>query len=117
MSAKSWMKDSYYHGRGPFGICNNMYRRPWPKRLCEDGTVIFEDGSDVKDVDVVMFCTGPCLCSDSNLKDCELCAAIAVQAAVTFLSRLRFAMRSYVRNAFMFERLCAVQGTTTQRDS
>lgn len=58
MSAKTWMKAEYSHQRGPFGVHGNMYRRPWPQRLCDDGSVLFEDGSSVADVDVVMFCTG-----------------------------------------------------------
>jgi Flavin-binding monooxygenase-like len=58
MSAKSWMKDSYYRERGPFGVRGNMWRRPWPRELCKDGSVVFEDGSRIEDVDVVMFCTG-----------------------------------------------------------
>jgi hypothetical protein len=59
MSAKTWMKDSYVNEHGPFGLHGNMYRRPWPQRFCADGSIVFEDGSVLPNVDVVMFCTGP----------------------------------------------------------
>eukprot|EP00892_Ulva_mutabilis_P007447 jgi/Ulvmu1/5074/UM021_0091.1 len=58
MSAKSWMKEEFAHVRGPFGPANNMYRRPWVSRMGSDGTIEFEDGSSVQDIDIVMFCTG-----------------------------------------------------------
>ena len=58
MSAKTWRKKEYEYEHGPFGPHNNMYRRQWPKKLHQDGTVEFEDGSRVEHVDVVMFCTG-----------------------------------------------------------
>ena len=58
MSAKTWMKPEFERDRGPFGLHGNMYRRSWPKELCRDGSVVFEDGSRVEHVDVVMFCTG-----------------------------------------------------------
>lgn len=58
MSAKTWMKEEFASVTGPFGEKNNMYRRPWISSMHADGSVEFEDGSSVQDIDIVMFCTG-----------------------------------------------------------
>lgn len=58
MSAKTWMKEEFASMTGPFGEKNNMYRRPWISCMHSDGSVEFEDGSSVQDIDIVMFCTG-----------------------------------------------------------
>jgi hypothetical protein len=55
-SAKTWMKD--FGLGGPFGPRNNVYRHSWIGKMHVDGTIEFVDGSVVKDMDIVMFCTG-----------------------------------------------------------
>lgn len=61
LSGKKWIKEEFAMMSAPFGGRANMLRRPWVSKMHTDGTVEFEDGSCVENIDVVMFCTGAAL--------------------------------------------------------
>lgn len=58
LSAMTWMKEEFALVTGAFGQKKNMHRRPWISRMHQDGSVEFEDGSLMPDIDIVIFCTG-----------------------------------------------------------
>jgi len=55
LSAKTWQNAEW--GSNPT-ILNNLFRKPNIKALLENGSVEFEDGSVVENVDAVMYCIG-----------------------------------------------------------
>ena len=49
---------TYVSEAAPFGARSNIWRRPPPLELHEDGRISFADGTTSEAVDTVMFCTG-----------------------------------------------------------
>lgn len=58
LCARSWQNPAWAKEAKPFGHQHNIWRRPAPSQLGEDGSVTFSDGQHVEHVDTVMFCTG-----------------------------------------------------------
>ena len=55
LSAKTWQNAEW--GSNP-NISENLFRKPNVKALLENGSVEFEDGSVVENVDAIVYCIG-----------------------------------------------------------
>lgn len=60
LSARTWQNPAWANETHPFGPRANIWRRSVPSQLHADGSVTFEGGESVENVDVIIYATGYC---------------------------------------------------------